>query len=469
VSSNLRGVRVLVAGAGLAGLTAARDLISRGADVRIVEPRHRLGGRVWTMREAPIEPFHVEAGGELIDADHKALRTLATDLGLPLTRVLRTGFGLAAERVGLKRAGLKTRPYTTRGAATEQDRRVHVTRSQSHAWRALRRALSVDIDAFDRTERDWQSEIAAVLAKRSLADTLRLRHASDEVCAIAVALRGFYLADPSRLSTLVAVEQFLSGDDPGRMPMFRIKGGNDRLIAALARRLRGHIQLQHAVRAIVQTAAGVRVAIEKLETRTVAHVDVDYIVVTAPVSVVRDWRFDPELRDTQRRAFDALSYGPATKALLRFDTRWWRRADRPRAFGSNLPIGAVWEAAEDQRGAAILTLLAGGQASVQLQSILAHESTAALVSHLQWLGRPSDTPPSTWSVTWEADPWARGGYAVFGPSFDPAWRFELARTHGRVLFAGEHTSKEWQGYMNGAVESGQRAARELEALHELAP
>jgi monoamine oxidase len=62
---------------------------------------------------------------------------------------------------------------------------------------------------------------------------------------------------------------------------------------------------------------------------------------------------------------------------------------------------------------------------------------------------------------WTGDPCARGGYAFMDPGFDPAWRPLLARRAGRIVFACEHTSERWQGYMNGAVETGQRAAREL--------
>jgi monoamine oxidase len=69
-------------------------------------------------------------------------------------------------------------------------------------------------------------------------------------------------------------------------------------------------------------------------------------------------------------------------------------------------------------------------------------------------------------IVWEQDPWARGGYAFFDPTFDPALRAWLARPFGRVFFAGEHTSVRWQGYMNGAVESGRRAAAEIAAIHE---
>jgi monoamine oxidase len=70
-------------------------------------------------------------------------------------------------------------------------------------------------------------------------------------------------------------------------------------------------------------------------------------------------------------------------------------------------------------------------------------------------------------VTWEDERWSRGGYAVFGPAFDPYLRGALSASHGRLVFAGEHTSRKWQGFMNGAVESGLRAAREIESLERV--
>ncbi len=390
-----------MAGAGLAGLTAARELSARGAEVHVIEPRTRLGGRVWTVRDPALAPYYAEAGGELIDRSHTALRTLAADLGLSLARVLKDGFGLAAEHNG----------------------RLTVLRSQRGPWQALTRLLAPEAQAFDRVERDWQSSIAQTLARRSLADTLKAKRAPSRVCDMAVALRGFYLADPGRLSALVAVEQALGDEDPGHTPMFRIRGGTERLVDALAHEVRATILLNHAVRAVVETSSGLRVAIDDLRGgRT--HIEADYLVATVPVALLREWHFEPALRHTQRHAFETLWYGHATKVLLRFDEPWWRRLNRPRAFGSNLPIGAVWEAAEDQRGAAILTLLAGGHASEQLRTILDREGAASLVARLQWLGRWKGGTPSAWSVTWEADPWARGGYAVFGPTFDPALRFE---------------------------------------------
>ena len=149
---------------------------------------------------------------------------------------------------------------------------------------------------------------------------------------------------------------------------------------------------------------------------------------------------------------------------LQFAKRFWRKAGRPSAFGTDLPTGAVWEANEEQRGpAGILTLLAGGRASRELQEVIATGGSQAVVDQLRWLGPPAELINAQ-VTTWEDDPWSRGGYAFFGPSFDPALRSWLARPAGRVLFAGEHTSDRWQGYMNGAIESGKRAAAEVRAL-----
>ncbi|HEX2056127.1 MAG TPA: FAD-dependent oxidoreductase, partial [Nitrospiraceae bacterium] len=95
------------------------------------------------------------------------------------------------------------------------------------------------------------------------------------------------------------------------------------------------------------------------------------------------------------------------------------------------------------------------------------EGAAGLLGRLDWLGARQATVLASRVVSWEQDPWVGGGYAVFDPTYDPGLRQWLARPHGRILFAGEHTSFRWQGYMNGAIQSGLRAAAEVEALvHE---
>ena len=441
--ARLRGVRVAVAGGGLSGLVAARDLTREGADVHVIEARERFGGRVWTLREDDFSTEPVELGGEFIDGEHSAIRDLARELRLELTRVVRAGFGLALEING----------------------RLRIHNTQQPVWRAFQKALRGPADAFEQVECDWQSTVAAAIASHTLDDLLQARGASAEVRAMAVALRGFFAADSDALSALVGVELAMEDTDPGHVTHFRIKGGNDLLVNALTRDRGTRFLLRRAVKRVQQGAGDVSITIVEPDGTT-AVLRADYLVVTVPPTVLRTWTFSPAMPPEQRRAFEALSYGFATKALLRFERRWWRRPGRPRAFGTNLPIGALWEPTETQGGPALLTLLAGGRASDELQDLLESGGGSAVVDRLRWLGDPALLHEIR-SITWERDRWARGGYAFFGASFEPSWRDHLSRAFGRIFFAGDHTSREHQGYMNGAVESGQRVAKEIATVHSL--
>jgi monoamine oxidase len=430
----------MVVGAGLAGLVAARELTRRGADVTVFEARDRIGGRVWTLRGGDVKPLHAEAGGEFIDGNHDAIIDLARTLRLPLRRVLRAGFG----------------------TALSIDGRVRVTKSQATVWRQLQRTLKPAIAAFEATGGESTSGVATEIARLTLAELVNRANAGATVRALADGLRGYFLADADQLSALAVVEQATESGPPGREKMFRIDGGNDRLALAIVREARLSIRLRHAVGAVHQDATRVRLLVEDERGRHVG-IEADYVVCTVPIPVLLEWSFTPALPEAQRHALEALSYGPATKVFLRSETPWWRRPGRPNAFGTNLPIGAVWESCEEVRGGSDLTLMAGGSSSAQLRAMIASEGVAGVMRHLRWLGRPTTLPRLARVVSWESDPWARGGYAVFGPAFDLVSRPLLRRPFGRVFLAGEHTSENWQGFMNGAVESGVRAAVELEA------
>ena len=155
-------------------------------------------------------------------------------------------------------------------------------------------------------------------------------------------------------------------------------------------------------------------------------------------------------------------YRLSQRFCIQFDGHPWRRLGRPRACATDFDIGAVWDGSEDHRGGrGILTLLAGGSASYATKTVLAAEGAERLAGQLSFFGLPRARLIASRGTTWEDDPWARGGYAFFDASFPPSARRMLALPWKRVFFAGEHTSKTWQGYINGAVESGLRAAEEL--------
>ncbi len=442
-SRTLGGVRVLVAGAGLAGLAAARDLMLSGADVTVVDARHCVGGRVQTIRNGFVAGQHAEAGGDLIDEGQDEIRQLATELGLTMAGILRGGFGYV-------RSDANGRPRIA-------------TQSGTGGWDRLGAALSPLVRAYRLAEQRWDSPVTADLARRSVAEWLDEVKADAELRAIASGMRGFFLADPDELSLLALVDQFASSDEPG-WKLYRIEGGNDRLATALAATLGDRVKLNTEVVAISHRGREVRISIKN--GRTVSQITRDYLVLAMPATLLRRVPISPALPPQQHDAIARLKYGRGTKTLVQFAHRFWRVTGRPRAFGSSLPFGAVWDANEEQRGRpGILSLLAGGGASGLTQSIIARGGMTALVSALDWMGARNAEVLKAHQTVWEADPWVRGGYAFFDPSYDSALRLWLPRPFGRLFFAGEHTSMRWQGYMNGAIESGRRAAAEVEATH----
>jgi monoamine oxidase len=441
LTPTLKGQRIIVIGGGLAGLVAARDLIARGAGVHLLEARNRLGGRVWTVVEKEFCDTPLELGGEFIDSNQEAIRDLCRDLKLTLVPVLKEGFGLALDVNG----------------------RVQVFNGMRNIFADFKAALGREVDAARAVDCDWNSTVAQTIARHSMRSLLEARGASREVLAMAQGLRGFFMADADQLSALVAVELAMLGRDPGHIGVSRIKGGNDRLIQALAKQPGLTITMQSPVTRIEQDDREVRVIAADGSKRG-ATIKGDYAVLAAPAPIARALEFDPAPPATLRRAWQVLTSGPATKAHVRFDKAWWRKAGRPRAFGSNLDTGAIWEASGS--GPACLTLLAGGHASQELRALLEEGGPQRIVRRLSWLGDVAEARDFR-SISWELDPYARGAYAVFGPDFKPEWRSELSRAFGRVTFAGEHTSRRWQGYMNGAVESGQRVAKEIEMMRLL--
>ena len=432
---------VVVAGAGLAGLAAARELEARGAAVTLVEARDRVGGRVWTIRDGFASRQHAEAGADLIEGEQEHVQALAHELDLDTVRILRSGFGYY-------------------GPDARGRRRLH---RHADTFGHAAQALAREIHEFRLAEMRWDSAIAMRLAQRSAADWLKSRRSPIDLWSGVRAFRGFFLADPEDLSLLPLVEQFAAGGTPGQGHIFRIRDGNDRLATEMARRLRGRTLLSTIVRRIRQGSDRVTVTLEGASGQR-SELEASFVVCGLPASTLRDVTFEPALPDPAHQAIRGLRYGCATRVLVQFDRRFWNRRGRPRAFATDLPAGAFWDANEHQRGRpGILSFLAGGFASGELQQVLRGEGQGGLLRQISWLGPPSTILASR-VVVWEEDPWARGGYAFFDPAFDPLWRAWLARPAGRVAFAGEHTSVRWQGYMNGAVESGLRAAAEIAAI-----
>src|SRR5581483_5170995 len=328
--ASLAGTSVLVAGAGLAGLAAARDLAALGAAVTVVDARDRVGGRVWTIRDGFAERQHAEAGGDMIDEAQHEIRGLATELGLSLTRILRGGFGA----VRLDASG---RPRI-------------VSRNVARGGSRLEAALAPVMRPYKLAEQRWDTPIAAAIARRSVAGWLDEHKDDSELRATATGLRGFFLADPEELSLIAVVDQFAASEQDNPWNLYRIDGGNDGLARALAKALGDRVRLNTDVVAVSHRGRSVRVSVRN--ARATDQITCDYLLLALPATIVRRLPITPALPAQQHDAIARLKYGRGTKTLLQFSSRFWRLAGRPRAFGTPLPFGAFWDGNEEQRGRA---------------------------------------------------------------------------------------------------------------------
>jgi monoamine oxidase len=434
--------QVLIVGAGLAGLAAARELEDHGLRTSIVEARDRVGGRVWTCRDDFEGGQHAEAGADLVESEQTAVRALAKRYALKLTPILGAGFGYYGP---------------------DRNRRPR-RQSMAAGSSEIQAPLNSLIRAFTLGEKRWDNAIARRLAAVSVRDWLLsvspTRAETRFLLERLRSFRGLFLADPEELSLLAMVDFFAEDPFGGEGSIARVAAGNDRLATAIAESLRGRVKLGAALRKVRTTREGIIATVET--AAGLGKTRAEYCIITIPPPLVADLVIEPSLPVKQARANRTLRMGDATKLLLQFESRFWRK--RPSLFGTNQPFGAVWDGNEHQRGRrGILSCLAGGNASKELERELTRGGPGAIVDQLRWLGRPSQLVHAR-AIQWERDEWARGGYATFTSGWDPTLREWLARPHGRIFFAGEHTSIRWQGYMNGAVESGQRAAAEVITL-----
>jgi monoamine oxidase len=287
----------------LAGLTAARYLERAGAEVTVIEARDRVGGRVHTVRGFERRQ-HAEAGADLIEEEQTALLDLAGDMGLSSVRILTAGWGFY-------------------GAAKAGGRKV---RGEVDTLERAAALLEPEVRAFKAAGSRWDSAVSRWLAKQSVQDWIARARPGRDLAAGLRGLRGFFLADPERLSLLQLVEQFASDSVPGKGAMYRLRGGNDALPSALAAALRSPVRVNTVLLAIARHGSRLRVAVRN---RAQEQLTADYAVVALPATTLRSIRFSPALPEGQQQAIATLRYGRATRVLLQFESRFWKHFGRP--------------------------------------------------------------------------------------------------------------------------------------------
>jgi monoamine oxidase len=450
-----RRPRIVIVGAGLAGLTAAYRLRQAGHRAIVYEAADRIGGRCWSNRRWRDGQVS-EHGGELIDTGHTEILDLIAELGLSVeNRVEATPPG--------------TEPFFFFDGApypvdeVRDDLRVILPQAQSDAEAAgfpilydsyTPRARELDLMSI----RDWiEAYVPGGLSSR-LGRLLDVAYTIE------------YGAEIDRQSSLNLINLFgySTVENPALFgesdEVFHVAGGNDQIVTRLAAALPDQIVTNTVLTALAQDHRGryrVRLASHGRTSTVVA----DRLLLALPFSLLR--RVDlrraafPALK---RRAIAELPMGDNTKLVLQFRRRAWYDAGCDGESFADTGYQATWDTTLGQPGVrGILTNFTGGEVALDFASAPPERYARRFLDQLTPV-LPAVPPEWTGAVSldyWPGYPWTLGSYAYYAVGQYTSIAGVEREPVGTCHFAGEHTSVESQGYLNGAVESGERAAAEI--------
>ena len=396
--------RVVVIGAGFAGLAAADALRAGGAEVTVLEARDRVGGRVWSVPFG--EGAVVERGAEFILPGYESMEALAERFGIPMV--------------------LKGTPYGRRVPVGDE-------------------AIS-QADLEDAFARIADSRPPDAASAADVIASLDLDPPVEALIRTRVSISNGHPVDDLEASVLDE-----GASTFGDFDNHTLEGGNMRLADALARELGEAVHLSSPVRKVRWSDGAVHVATDRDE------ITADAVVVTIPTGPLAEIEFDPPLEGATADALRAVTYGQNSKLFLRL-----RSPAPPSAimsvaghFWSYTQLGADGEPAPflvGYTGTITAIEALGGSEAIE-------RWVAALVALRDDLELDSD-PGNALLSSWHDDPWVRGSYSARSPS-SPLRDQDLVKPIGPLFFAGEHTAGEWHGLMEGALRSGLRAAQQV--------
>jgi len=444
--------RVAVVGAGIAGLVAGYHLRQAGIRPQIYEASTRTGGRMFSVAGAVVPGLVTEFGGEFIDTGHEDMHRLVRSLGLQLIDLeggaearLRPTFNFGGRRISEPEVVRNFQPLARR-IRQDQDAVGDAITYRRHTPRAR------ELDRMSLSE-----YLDRVGASGWVKDLLEVAY---------VAEYGLDAGEQSALNLILLI-----GTEPGTTfevygesdERYSVRGGNQQICDRLARLLQSSLHLGHRLVAVRQRGSGYRLVFERRGAGTV-EVDADFVILTVPFTLLREVELQVDLPPVKRRAIQELGYGTNSKLILGFRERLWRKAGSSGDLFTDLPLQTGWDSSRARPGTAgTYTVFLGGTAGVEVGKGLAREQAQKMLPDLERVF-PGVRGAYTGRVArwhWPSDPFVRGSYAcwkvgqyttIAGAEFEPV---------GRLLFAGEHTSLDYQGYMNGAAETGRRAAQRV--------
>lgn len=452
--SELAPQKIIVIGAGLAGLSAAYELTQGGYDVTILEARSRPGGRVYTLREPFADGLYAEAGAGRIPDNHAFTLQYIRLFGLTLDPFRPNSL---AQTYHLGGQGFRVAPGGDLDLAAVPLTLTAAERQHGLAGLWERYVTPVLAEVGDPTAPGWPALSLRKFDAVTFAGFLRAQGASP--AATALLELPFYRPHEDRLSALWWLRDAALAQSEERR--YKIRGGNDLLPRAFAAKLAGRIRYGAAVSGIAHDDHGVRVSYTQAGLRRSASAD--FLVCAIPFSVLRTLEIAPSLSTTKQRAISELAYDSVSRVYLQFRQRYWEQNGLNGFAITDLP-DEIWHGTFDQPGPrAILTSFMFGPQAQRVAAMESNQRVAYILDHVESLfpGARAHVELGT-SFSWDEEPWSRGAYAIFEPGQTFSLLPHLARPEGRIHFAGEHTSA-WHGWMQGALESGNRVAREIHA------
>lgn len=448
---------VVVVGAGLAGLVVTYRLWQAGVPVCCLEASDRTGGRIYSIPNALGTSITAELGGEAFDSDHVACLNLAQTFGLPIADVGAVMASDAEETFFFDGARLDSAAIMAEFATVMQAHQAD--------WEAVQAFLDTAT----------VTPAIATLDALSIPDYLAKIGASPQlqrVIAAAYTIKyGMAAADQSCLNLLCFFRQpedctVLWGTSDER---YYLRGGNQQLPDALAAAVGECVQIQSVVEAIAPNpAGGYHLRVRQGDDLTDGICD--RLVLTLPFTALRQVDLTVPLPEAKRRAIAELSYNSPTKLITAHKHKPWQANHRNGLAYTDLPLQHCWEASDSlfSDTAGLLVSYPGGAAGRALSEADLPTATDAVIHQLDQIfpgvAAATDRHDALRSP-WLQDPRLRGAYSCYRVGqWSQIYGCEGDRV-GNLFFAGEHCSRRYQGYMEGACETAEQVA--LALLEEL--
>ena len=440
--------QVAIVGAGFAGLTAARELTKRGIDVRILEARDRVGGRTWTVRK---DGYWLDLGGQWTGPGQDRIVALGAEMGVRSFPTWPEGEHLQyTEGLGLRR-------WT--GAVPSDDvETLSKTVQAIMAFDQLTQEVPIDAPWNAPHAREWD----AMTMQNWIDNNIESPRVRDQMTT---AIEAVFAAEPHDVSLLHALFYAKAGggmfylvSTEGGAQADRFDGGMQLVAEKVAAELGDRVVLSAPVRRISQENGGVTVEADG------TGVKASICVVTAPPSLAGRIDYSPAMPPLRDHLTSRSPMGSVIKVYAIYDTPWWRDEGLSgRVVSDTGPIKVIFDNSTPEATPGMLMGFIEGGDGRRLANVDADERRKlALECFVRYFGDKAAKPVDYIEGNWPAEQWSRGCYgAVFPAGTLISCGTALREPVGRIHWAGTETSDVFPGYVDGAVRSGERVAREV--------